>query len=303
MHTIRYFGCLAVFAGACWVAGARATVVDTPRTAGAVPPARRIVTLSPTMAKLVCAAGGCNRLVGVAGHAREPPQAAAAQTIGSGYSIDYEALMVAEPDLILAWGSYTSTRVIERLRRLKLRVEAPPLDHLADIAPTLRLLGQWMGTSAVADHVATRFAQRLQLLQDRYRSATPLNVLIQLGTHPVWTVNHKNILSAAVGVCGGRNVFADLPHIAEPVGMEALLVTHPDVVVYGNFQSAAEMRAYWSRMPDAPAARFGDLVPVDVSIIGEAAPPILDGIAELCHTLDRIRVRRQAGDPRFEAGR
>lgn len=254
--------------------------------------ARRVVTLSPAMAKLVCAAGGCDHLVGVADYTQTPAQAAKVQTISNGYSIDYEALALVQPDLVLALEPYTTAQTIDRLRRLGLRVEALKLDRLADIAPALRRLGAWMGTADVADRAAEDFARRLQVLQKRYRTATPIKVLIQFGLHPVWTVNRDNILSEAAGVCGGENVFASLPRIAEPVGMEALLMVRPDAIVYGNYQSAAQMQAFWSRLPDAPVVQNGALIPVDIGVIGEAAPPILDGIAHLCTALDRVRAQR-----------
>lgn len=254
--------------------------------------AQSVVTLSPAMAKLVCAAGGCDHLVGVAAYTQTPPQAARVRTISNGYSIDYEALALVQPDLVLALEPYTTAKTIDRLRRLGLRVEALKVDRLADIAPALRRLGTWLGTADVADHAAENFAQRLQALQARYRTATPVKVLIQFGLHPVWTVNRDNILSEAAGVCGGENVFASLPRIAEPVGMEALLMAHPDVVVYGNYQSAAQMQAFWSHMADTPVVQNDALIAVDIGVIGEAAPPILDGIAHLCMALDRVRRQR-----------
>lgn len=250
---------------------------------------QRIVTLAPNLAELVCAAGGCNRLVGVSAYTDFPPQAARAEQIGDAYSINLEAVLATRPDLVLAWNHATPPEVIARLRNLGLHVEVPQIHGLDDIARVLRRLGQQLGTQAVADRAADRYHQRLTRLRRRYAGASRLRVFYQLGTAPAYTINHASSASAALALCGGDNVFADLPRISGPVSAEAVLAARPQVVFYGQTENRSEIRAYWARLPAVPAVRHHDLFAVDGDLLARASPRVLNGIADVCRKMDRVR--------------
>lgn len=254
-----------------------------------VPVPQRIVTLAPNLAELVCAAGGCNRLVGVSAYTDFPPQATRVEQIGDAYSINLEAVLATQPDLVLAWNQATPPAVIARLRKLGLHVEVPQIHGLDDIGRVLRLLGLQLDTQAVADRAADRYHQRLARLRHRYANASRLRVFYQLGTAPAYTVNHASSVSAALALCGGDNVFADMPRISGPVSAEAVLAARPQVVFYSQSENRSEINAYWARLPAVPAVRHHDLFAVDSDLLARASPRVLDGIAEVCHKLDRVR--------------
>ena len=72
--------------------------------------AKRIVSLSPHLTELTFAAGAGQRLVGVVDYSDYPAAAAGIPRIGDAFRIDYEAISLLDPDLILAWRSRHVTR-------------------------------------------------------------------------------------------------------------------------------------------------------------------------------------------------
>mgnify|MGYP003892652861 CR=1 FL=1 len=72
----------------------------------------------------------------------------------------------------------------------------------------------------------------------------------------------NGLISQAIELCGGRNVFADLPALAAPVNREALLARDPQVIIVTRQDDPAAIRAFWRRGPGvaatrAPSARNG----------------------------------------------
>lgn len=254
--------------------------------------ARRVVTLAPHLAELVCAAGGCERLVAVSAHSDFPPSVATLPEVGDGWQVNLEAVLAQRPDLIVAWAGGTPVDNIARLRKLDLRVEALPISTLDGVADALETVGGWLGTEAAAKQAASAYRQRLAGLRAKHRGATPIRVVYQIETAPAYTVNGKSPISEAMAVCGGVNVFASLPTLAAAVGAEAMLVAAPEVVLYGGEENTADIRAYWSRLGAAPAAKRGALYPIDADRLARAGPRLLDGIEEVCALLDRARVQR-----------
>lgn len=250
---------------------------------------RRIVTLAPNLAELVCAAGGCNRLVGVSAYTDFPPRTARIPRIGNAYSVDLEAVMAARPDLVLAWQGGTSPRTIAHLRQLGLRVITPRIHGLTGIALALRRIGKLLGTRTIANRAASHFMHRLYALRQRYAHMRPLRVFYQIGTNPAYTVNRKSSVSAVLTTCGGRNVFAGMSTISGPVSAEAVLARAPQVVLYGDHESRAAIRAYWARLPATPAARFHAIYPVDSDLVARASPRVLEGIRQVCSRLAAAR--------------
>jgi iron complex transport system substrate-binding protein len=48
---------------------------------------------------------------------------------------------------------------------------------------------------------------------------------------PLMTVNGDHVISKVIRLCGGENVFADLPLIAPEIDVEAVLRANPEVII------------------------------------------------------------------------
>jgi len=276
-----------------WIAALALAACVTAQAQAQAP--QRIVTLAPHLAELVCDVGACSRLVGVSAYTDQPAQAAAQPQVGDAYAVNLEALLALHPDLVLAWDQATPPATIERLRRLGLRVEVPSINSLDGIAGELRRLGRQLGTAATANAAADTYTAQLTALRRRYAHVSRVRVFYQLGTDPAYTVNHRSTVSAALALCGGDNVFGDLPHIAEPVSAEAVLAARPQAVFYDRQENRAAMRTYWSRLPQVPAVRHHALYAIDGDLLAHPSPRVLQGIREVCQRLDALRGRLADG--------
>ncbi len=251
--------------------------------------AERIVTLAPHLAELVCAVGACDRLVGVAEYTDAPLQAAALPQVGNAFSVNLEAVLALRPDLVLSWDGGNSPELLRRLRPLRLHVEAVTVRGLDDIADALERVGVLTGDLPEAQRAAQAYRRQLAALREQYAGRRRLRAFYHTETDPPFSINRSSPIHAALDLCGADNVFAAMPAIAGAVSLEAIVAANPEVVVFAQQEDPAAIARLWTRLSVMPAADPARHVIVDANTLTRQSPRVLDGIAQLCAGIDRVR--------------
>lgn len=251
----------------------------------------RVITIAPHLAELVCVAAGCEVLVAVTAYSDYPPEIRSLPKVGDVAQLNLEALLALQPTQVIAWDGGTPQAQLAKLRSVKLPVTALRIAQLDDVASALEQLGQLLGTQARANAAAADYRQRLAVLRSRYANAPRLRVLYQTETAPVYSVNRHSPISEAITLCGGINVFADLPTLAAPVTDEAVLATRPQVVIHGPAEQGA-VANYWARFAKA-AGTPPKRVAIDPDLLTRAGPRLVRGVEQVCAALAAVR----AGQP------
>jgi iron complex transport system substrate-binding protein len=277
---------------------ARAEIVvtdDSGREVRLKAPAQRIVVLAPHFAENLYAAGAGKRLVGAVDYSDYPPEAKAVPRIGSYSRIDLEALLALKPDLVLAWESGNNMAQVDKLRALGVTVYVSQPNRMEDVADQLERLGQLAGTEAVAKPAGERFRARLAGLRTANANKARVRVFYQIWKAPLTTVGGPQIISDAIRLCGGENVFGYLQQMAPVVSVEAVLEADPEAIVAtGMGDARPEWLADWDKWTRMTAVRRGNLFHINPDIMQRHTPRILDGAESLCADLDIARSRRAA---------
>ena len=256
-------------------------------------PAQRVVTLAPHATELVYAAGAGKRIVGASDYSDYPPEANAIPRIGSSHQIDIERLLALRPDLLVVWQGGNGERQLEPLRKLGVPIYRSEPKSLDDIPNEIERLGKLTGTEASARPSAAALRARLAALAERTRDKPPVTVFYQVWDQPLFTLNGRQIVSDAIRLCGGVNVFADLAALAPTVGIEAVLQKNPEVIVRGSKDGETPSAlAMWKSYPAMLAVQRGNLYTVRSDVMTRAGPRMVDGAEALCGLLDQARGKR-----------
>jgi iron complex transport system substrate-binding protein len=250
-------------------------------------PATRIIALAPHATELVFAAGAGSKLVGVVAGSDFPVAAREIPLVGDANTIDLERIVAAKPDLVVTW-PYTTAAQLDALRRRGIAVFTSNPATIDGIAADLSRLGVLAGTEGAAEHAAALFRAEVHGLaaQAATRQGPPLRVFYEIWDPPIFTIGGKHLISEAIALCGGRNVFADLTTAAPVVSAEAVLATRPDVIVAGSDDGhTPAWLARWKQWPALPAVANGRLVTVDGNLLHRPGPRFADGVAALCAAL------------------
>ena len=298
---------LAIFIGYAVAAAADAAAVtavdDAGRSVVVDQPPARVVTLAPSLAELVFAAGGGRSLVGVSALSDYPDEARAIARIGDAGRIDVERVLALKPDLVLVWQRGNVGREIEQLERAGVRIFQLEPQRLDDVARAIERLGVLLGHESEARQRAAELRTELARLRAAHANAAPVRVFYQVWQQPLMTVNRRQIIGDILGVCGGRNVFADLTPLVPTVSTEAVVAADPEAVLTASEQGGgvawrrdpdASAFALWRRQSRMVAARRGWLYTLDGDLISRQGPRIVDGAAAVCALLDEVRRERAA---------
>lgn len=258
-------------------------------------PAKRIVALAPHIAESLYAAGAGDRLVGTVEYSDYPPEAKKVARVGGYSRIDLEAVAALKPDLVLAWESGNNMTQIDKLKALGLSVYVSQPNKMESVADQLERLGQLAGTEAVARPAAERFRQRLENLRKANAAKPKVRVFYQIWKAPLMTVGGQQIISDAIKLCGGENVFGHLGKMAPTVSVEAVLEADPEAIVAtGMGDAKPEWLHDWDKWTKMTAVKRDNLFHINPDIMQRHTPRILDGAEKLCAHLDVARSHRSS---------
>ena len=251
--------------------------------------AQRIVSLAPHATELLFAAGAGGQIVGVLAPADFPAEAKSLPRVGDSSRLDFERILALKPDLAVAW-PYLAPGQIERLRALRIPLFVSDPRTPAAIADELERLGALAGTAAAASRAAAALRSRLAALERRERGSARLSVFYEIWPSPLYTIGGGHLISAALDLCGGANVFARLAMPAPQVGIEDVLAARPEAIIAGT-DDAVRPRWLddWRRWRSLPAVAHGNLFVTDANLLHRAGPRFISGMETLCTALDQAR--------------
>jgi len=254
-------------------------------------PAMRVVSMAPSVTELLFAAGGGKQVVGAVNYSDYPEAAKRIPRIGSNREVDMELLVSLKPDLIVAWRHNSSERQIEMVRRLGIPVFQSDPQTLDGIPDSVLRLGQLLGTEAEAKTTATQLRGQLAGLRAKYANRSPVRTFYQVWDKPLYTLSGKHILTDAMELCGGENIFDKLTVTAPIVSIESVLQANPEAIIataeknYGGVD-------LWKPYGMLAAVRSNNLFTLDGHLLNRAGPRMVQGTATMCEVLEQARERR-----------
>jgi len=277
---------------AAWLPAGLAAVQavdDAGTTVTLAAPALRIVSLAPHATELLYAAGAGERVVGVLATSDWPPEVAGKPRVGDSRALDLERIVALAPDLVVTWPFAAPAQVGPLVARGVPVFIANPAT-IDGIAVDLERLGTLAGTLPTATARAAELRARLARLQARYAGARTVRVFYEIWNAPLYTIGGDHLISQALRLCGGENVFAALTLPAPGVSIEAVLAAKPEAIIAGADGAVRPAWLdHWKRWPALPAVARGNLYTVDANLLHRAGPRFVDGVEALCATLAEAR--------------
>ncbi len=286
----------AAFNALAFNASAAITVVDDDGlTVTLQQPALRVIAMAPHVTELVFAAGGGPRVVGVVSYSDYPEAAKRLPQVGSNRQVDMERVIALKPDLIVVWMHGSSERQIEQIRALGIPMFHSEPRKLDDIASSLTRLGKLMGTETVANGAAAELRGQLATLAKRYANRPPVRMFYQVWDKPLYTLSGGHIVSDAVRLCGGENIFAGMKITAPVVSVESVLQLDPEAIFSTGARSKDDGGVnLWKPYTTMTAVKRANLFQLDGNLLNRAGPRMIAGTTALCEKLDVARQRRSA---------
>ena len=255
-------------------------------------PATRIISLAPHITELLYAIGAGSAVVGTVAFSDYPSEAQQIPQIGSGAGIDSERIVALQPDLVVAWKSGNSSIQVSRLQKLGLVVFITEPRRIVDVASLMERLGRLTGKEKMARQLAAGFREKHKQLRQKFSERITIPVFFQILDTSLMTVNGRHLISDVITLCGGRNIFADLPILAPRVDLESVVAKNPSVILISGYPAMwPEWRDRWNTWPKLSAIAGENLFFIPPELIFRHSPRILLGAEKICADLELSRVR------------
>ncbi len=253
-------------------------------------PVLRIVSLSPALTETLFAVGCGDRIVLRDGWSDFPPAARAIPAV-QGFAPSAEAILALRPDLVLS--NFPPPALAAALDAAHVPWLAFAPKHVAEVAQTLRAVGQACGRAQAGEALAAAFGERIQLIQRHVQGLGAPSVFYEMdagiGGQP-YTIGAATFGHEVLTRAGGQNVFASEPREWFQVSPEAVLTADPDVVLLGDADVQDQPQSLQSlrRRPTMAllrAVRAGQVFPLHADLVARPGPRLALGVEEIARLL------------------
>ncbi|WP_349814212.1 cobalamin-binding protein [Rheinheimera oceanensis] len=250
---------------------------------------QRIIALAPHITELLFAVGAGEQVVAVSDYSDYPLAAQALPRISSYASINFEAVLALQPDLVIAWRSGNPAADITRLQQLGVTVAFSDPLTLDDIGAELRLIGQLSGYPQQGEQQALQFEQQLEQLRRQYQHKKPVTAFFAMGTAPLSTIANRAWPQQILQLCAVHNPFANSKGDYPQVGIEQVIQAQPEVIIQPVAEKVLADFSYWRPFSALPAVKKNQYLSVNADYIYRTTPRTLLGITQLCQGVDAYR--------------
>lgn len=257
-------------------------------------PAQRIVALSPHIVENLYSAGLGERIVAAVDYADYPVAAANISRIGGHSNFSVEAIVAYQPDLVVGWASgYKGFgQLVARLEQLGIPVYADDPRVLSDITRSISDLAVLGNTASTISPVLKGFTERLARLREQYSAdgLPAVQLFYQIWPAPLQTLNGDHLVSAAIELCSGKNIFADSVALAPVVNIESVLAYNPEIIIASSSDNLEPAWLDdWQQWPSMRAVINRQVYFIPGDWMSRHTLRVAQGVALLCEYIDNAR--------------
>lgn len=246
---------------------------------------QRLVSLTPSVTENLYALGLGDRVVGVSSFSDYPPEAASKPVVGDAFQLNYEEILLLEPDLIIGDAQLVKN-YMAKLEELGLPVLAINPSNLREVMDALMLLGKATGAVDAAAQVIGEMEDKIQWVETAVRDlpheARPL-VFVEVWDEPLMTCGPGSFMQELIELAGGQNLAADAGDAWVEYSSELVVERDPEVILLTRpYVDELMARSAWQGIS---AVRNGRVVEVNSDPFVRTTPRLADALVELATIL------------------
>ncbi len=257
-------------------------------------PARRVISLAPSVTEMLFAVGLDAEVVGVTTFCDYPPQAKTKPKIGSSVP-SLEAILSLKPDLIVGNKDFIRPDVLAKLEQLKIPVFFLTPKSVEDILGHIGTIGRLTGHDREARTVTQGLRDRLGEIRHRMAAVKPVRVFYVINTDPLISVGGGSFIHQMLELAGGENIVKETLLPYPKVSLEEVLRKNPEVLLFpvGTSEGIPDSEQQrWRKWTTLSAVANNRLGQVKAELVNRPGPRVVDGIEALIKAIHPERASR-----------
>ena len=232
---------------------------------------QKIVSLTPASTEILYALGAGDRIVATDSGSDYPPDAVALPDVADFASVDVEAVVGAEADLVVAGGlGFTPPESIAQLRELGLPVVVLYAPSIDGVYHDIELLGDAVGRATEAVTLVADMRADMDAVSAAVAGAAKPRTFYEVGytdtTGEIFGPADTSFVAEMVNLAGGDAITTGDP-ASYLIPLETLIEQDPEVIVLG-------VNPFYSPTPEQVSARPG--WDVMTAVQGDQVIPVQD---------------------------
>jgi iron complex transport system substrate-binding protein len=251
----------------------------------------RIISLAPSVTEVLYLLGADDRLIGVTTHCDWPEDARRKPKIGTLLTPDYEAILAARPDLIIASTAGNDRASVEKLAGIGLPVFVTAPRSVTGIIETTLLMGRITDCADSGERLAAQIRAKLAEIQRRLAGLPPVRAFFITWFDPLLAPGEKTFENDVLRLAGVISISAASSEFYPRYSLEEVVAQNPDVILTvrheGNPLPDLARLAGWRSLQAVRQGRIHVLS----EVLQHPSPRFVDGVEELARSLHPERFR------------
>lgn len=246
---------------------------------------KRIVSLAPSETEVLFALGLDEQVAGVS-DLDDYPEAVKDKPRMGGFQVNVEAIVAAQPDLVLA-ASLIDATTVKSLTDMGLQVFQSNPKTIDAVMEHIQTIGEITNHQAEAAEVVGKMKQEVQTVTDAVGSLSEdQKKKVYIEFSPGWTVGKGEFMDEMITLSGGINVASDVEGWSE-INEEQIIQANPDVILYAksvvdeNNKTLADIIKGRSGWDQITAIKENRVIALDDNLLSRTGPRVTQGLIEV----------------------
>jgi iron complex transport system substrate-binding protein len=245
----------------------------------------RIISIAPSNTEILFALGLGENVVAVDTYSNYPLEATEKPQVGDYVDPNLEAIVAAEPDLILAGEAHVAS-VLPDLEALGLPTVVIEPVNLDEALASMTLIGEIADKQAAAANLVCSLQGRIDAVTTAIAGAPRPRVFFELSPD-LYTAGPGSFIDDLLVRAGGANIAAGAGEIWPQMSAEALITADPEVIIVTGHEAGVTTEDVANRpgWQDVSAVANDRLEIIDADLVARPGPRVVDALEAVAAAL------------------
>ena len=247
-------------------------------------PAKRIISLAPSITEILFALGLNEEIAAVTNFCDYPEAVLKKPRIGGFINPSIEKIVSLKPDLIIATRDGNRWETINRLSDLGFSVYLIHPKSFNGVMKAIHHIGVMVGKEEESRKIIVNMISEKEDITTRIKSLPKPKVFFQIGYAPIMTVGRETLADDLIRLAGGKSI-SENELISYPLySIEAILSKAPEIIIMSSMESRRDysnLIKWWQNWNSIPAVKLNAIYVIDSNLVDRPTPRIIEGLETL----------------------
>ena len=238
-----------------------------------------IVVLSPEVAEIICALNAENEITGITAECNYPPSLQQKKIVGSFSSIDKEAIIALNPELIFC-SSLEQESIALDLKNLGFQVEVIYPESINAMFSDIERIGTLIRRKEAAEKLVKDLKEEKEKIKANSQGKLRPKVYLEIYRNPLMSVSDSSFVGELIETAGGDNIFPRLERDYARINPEAVISAKPDIMICYSQDTLENIinRKGWQNIPAIQKRKIFFEKDINPDLIQRATPRCIEGM-------------------------